>query len=530
MVYSVIPLSANLRQSILGPVSFWYHECHVASWRAANRAQQRYACTSIRSYLVKRYRYIWWLFIILCTACTSAPDAAPLRSTATPSVEQSTTAPTIFPTIASTVPPTAAPSGTGLPAPVYLIANEQVMRLEPDGNRLTQITYEPQPVYDLSVATDGTLVYLTGNELVALDGRGRRTLLREQAISLPRISPDGQQIAYHLTNPAPGLVIGRNDSPDGIYLSQISGGRPSLLIAYDPEPDVADFSHPAWRYLPVAWSPAGERLLLYAVMRPEMGIPGGEAVIIGPDVSPVRTFSCCEEELWSVDGREIAVAGGGPGPDVRFGLYLIDAARGVETAVLAPTATTIPLVRSPQRLADGAIYAFVELVSTDNFSWEYPFQPRMVRITNDGTITPLRHEPLAEPIAVLWDAQARGALVRFATANTLVWLPIDATLPAQTTRAEGIAFTWAPSADLTARDCSGFTDLAPQPTPQYDPAVADIQGRLATLGFDPGHIDGRFGPLTAAAVRAFRTVHGLTPGDTIDCASWKLLLHRSIVP
>jgi hypothetical protein len=88
---------------------------------------------------------------------------------------------------------------------VYLIANEQVMRLEPDGNRLTQITYEPQPVYDLSVATDGTLVYLTGNELVALDGRGRRTLLREQAISLPRISPDGQQIAYHLTNPAPAL-------------------------------------------------------------------------------------------------------------------------------------------------------------------------------------------------------------------------------------------------------------------------------------------------------------------------------------
>ena len=479
---------------------------------------------------MKRYRYIWWLFIILCTACTSAPDAAPLRSTATPSVEQSTTAPTIFPTIASTVPPTAAPSGTGLPAPVYLIANEQVMRLEPDGNRLTQITYEPQPVYDLSVATDGTLVYLTGNELVALDGRGRRTLLREQAISLPRISPDGQQIAYHLTNPAPGLVIGRNDSPDGIYLSQISGGRPSLLIADDPEPDVADFSHPAWRYLPVAWSPAGERLLLYAVMRPEMGIPGGEAVIIGPDELSVCTFSCCEEELWSIDGRDIAVAGGGPGPDVRFGLYLIDAASGAEKAVLAPTATTIPLVRAPQRLADGAIYAFVELVPTDSYTWEYPFQPWMVRITNDGAITPLRGDSLPEPVVVLWDAQAHGALVQFATADPLVWLPTDPTLPMQTTLAEGFAFTWVPPTDLTARDCSSFADLAPQPTPQFDPAVTDIQARLAALGFDPGPIDGMFGPLTAAAVRAFRIANSLEPGDTIDCAGWQMLLRRSVMP
>ncbi len=31
MVYSVIPLSTNLRQSILGGVSFWYHERHVAA-------------------------------------------------------------------------------------------------------------------------------------------------------------------------------------------------------------------------------------------------------------------------------------------------------------------------------------------------------------------------------------------------------------------------------------------------------------------------------------------------------------------
>ncbi|WP_322495240.1 peptidoglycan-binding protein, partial [Chloroflexus sp.] len=49
-------------------------------------------------------------------------------------------------------------------------------------------------------------------------------------------------------------------------------------------------------------------------------------------------------------------------------------------------------------------------------------------------------------------------------------------------------------------------------------------------GFDPGPVNGLFGPATAAAVRAFRAAAGLPAGDSIDCATWQALLARSIEP
>lgn len=484
---------------------------------------------------MKNVWYFGWLIIFLLTSCISAPSQPTPPPTATPSGEVATATPIVQPITTPTASPTAPPTviaAATIPAPVYLIENDQVMRLEPDGQRLTQITHEPQPVRDMSVAANGTLVYLTGNDLVALDGNGRRVIFSEQAITNPRISPDGQRIVYHLANPAPGLINGRADSPAGVYLSQITGGRPELVIADDPVPETPDMENPAWRYIPVAWSPTGDRLLLYAVMQPEIGIPGGEAVIIGPDGQIVRAFSCCEEELWSVDGRDLAVAGGGPGPDIRFGLYLINADDGTETALLSADETTIPLVRAPQRLADGFVYAFVEMVPTTVYSWEYPFRPFMSRISDNGQITPLRPEPLTEPIAVLWDAQARGALIRFATTDPLIWLPTDPTLPPQPTIATGFAFTWVPDADPIARDCASFSPLSPQTDAarRYDPAVADIQARLAILGFDPGPADGLFGPTTARAVRTFRAAAGLPEGETIDCAAWQELFRRSTTP
>lgn len=488
---------------------------------------------------------IWWMTALLITSCASAPSPIAPSSTSTPVVEQLTALPGVSPVISVTKTPTVAsvaivtpatsPAVTArvrLPAPVYLLQDDQIVRLEPDGDRLTQITYEPQPVRDMSVAANGTLVYLTGDELVALDGAGRRVLLREQSISQPRITPDSQLVAYHLDAPRPGLIIGRDDSPDGVYLSAITGGRPRLLIADDPEPATPDVTQPAWRYQPVAWSPNGLHLLLYAVMRPALGIPGGEAVIVGHDDRVVRVFSCCEEELWSVDGNELTVAGGGPGPDVRFGLFRIDVVRGRETPVLTSSELTIPLVRAPQRLADGVIYAFVELVAVEDYSWEYPFRPRMVRVTDRGEVMPVRSERIGEPVAVLWDAQARGALVQFAEIDELIWLPADPNLPLKTTIATGIALAWVPADDLAARDCDGFTALIPQTDTarQYDSAVADVQGRLAALGFNPGPVDGLFGPATAAAVRAFRATASLPAGDTIDCAAWQTLLSRSIAP
>ncbi|WP_299643619.1 peptidoglycan-binding protein [uncultured Chloroflexus sp.] len=475
--------------------------------------------------------FIWGMVALLLASCATAPPAPLPSPTATPVAEAPTAVPTLLPATATAAvaSPTLVPAAT-LPAPVYLIHNGQVMRLEPDGNRLVQITYEPQPVRELSVAENGTLVYLTGDELVVLDGVGRRALVREQSISYPRISPDGQKVVYHLTDPAPGLIVGREDSPSGVYLSYITGGWPSLGRADDPEPAEPDVANPAWRYIPVAWSPNGVQILLFAVMLPEMGIPGGEVMIIGPEDEPVRAFSCCEEELWSVDSREITVAGGGPGPDIRFGLYRIDSISGEEFAVLESRETAIPLVRAPQRLADGVIYAFVEMAPASEYSWDYPFRPQMVQVSDNGVITPLRPEQFDEPVLVLWDRQGQGALVRFADSESFVWLPADPALPPLITAAAGFALTWTPAADLAAHDCALFSPLSPQAAPErrYDPAVADVQGRLAALGFDPGPVDGLFGPTTAVAVRAFRATAGLPAGDSIDCATWQALLARSI--
>jgi membrane-bound lytic murein transglycosylase B len=39
----------------------------------------------------------------------------------------------------------------------------------------------------------------------------------------------------------------------------------------------------------------------------------------------------------------------------------------------------------------------------------------------------------------------------------------------------------------------------------------ELQDRLTQAGFDPGGVDGRMGPKTIAAVKAFQTARGLIP-------------------
>jgi len=51
------------------------------------------------------------------------------------------------------------------------------------------------------------------------------------------------------------------------------------------------------------------------------------------------------------------------------------------------------------------------------------------------------------------------------------------------------------------------------------PAVADLQQRLAGLGFEPG-VDGFFNQKTAAAVEAFQALRGLVTSGTCDATTW----------
>jgi peptidoglycan hydrolase-like protein with peptidoglycan-binding domain len=53
-----------------------------------------------------------------------------------------------------------------------------------------------------------------------------------------------------------------------------------------------------------------------------------------------------------------------------------------------------------------------------------------------------------------------------------------------------------------------------------DPAVRDLQEALKALGHNPGLIDGDFGPMTEAAVKAFQQAKGITVDGIVGKVTW----------
>lgn len=488
------------------------------------------------------------------TLAATAPSAAPPPAT-------STSAPTVGATLAPPATATRAPSpattATGapttalagatpapprqgpLPAPLYTIdpASGQVVRVARDGRPAAQVTFEAAPVLELAVAAEaGTIAYIFGEPgggertLVILDGGGRRERLSANISGLV-ISPDGQRLVYRLDSPAPGLVVGQDGSPAGVWSSAAGGpGRPGLVVADAPADGEYDPAAPAWRYAPVGFSPDGARLALFAYDVDGPAIPGGELVVLGPGPADVaRGPSCCELPAWSGDGAALLSAGGGPGPDLRYGLFRLDAATGAEAPLLeqAPDGA-VPLVTAPLQLADGRLFALVELAPADGFGWEHPFRPRLARIAADGAVAPLS-APLPWPAAVLWAADAGGAVVAPYTAAGAIgrpaWVPADGA-PAVALAVAGQPVAWVPAAPLSAGDCALFAPVGFQEPAarQRSAAARDVQARLAALGFDPGAADGYYGDQTRAAARAFQRDRGLAATGDVDCATWQALL------
>jgi hypothetical protein len=503
------------------------------------------------------------LLLALAAGCASPP--LPQAPTPSPTVEEpilrdtpvavTPMAPTATVPVAPTTegvappptqaPPTQAPpsptaptaQGQLLPAPLYAVdaVERQVFRVGRDGRDAAQVTFEAQPVLELAAApAAGRIAYVVGDAegadrmLVVLDGAGRRELLAGNVSGLA-ISPDGQRLVYRLDDPPPGLIVGQSDSPPGVWQSLAEGpGRPSLVIADAPADGTYDDADPAWTYDPVGFSPDGARLALTAFDADGPGIPGGELVILGPGPDDrVGGMTCCEQPEWSADGRALLAAGGGPGPDVRYGLFRTDVRTGAEADLLAAApADRVPLVTFPYQAADGRVYALAELAPADGFSWDYPFRPRLVRVEGDDTLTPLS-EPLPWPAAALWAQDGSGVVVaeQGPEPRRALWVALDgatAVLPAG-----GTAFAWGPvAAELAAGSCGAFAPISYQaPAARaFSPAARDVQARLAALGLPVGAPDGLYGEQTRAAVEAFQRERGLSPTGDVDCATWQALL------
>lgn len=134
-----------------------------------------------------------------------------------------------------------------------------------------------------------------------------------------------------------------------------------------------------------------------------------------------------------------------------------------------------------------------------------PFSPTTEDITDaQRRLAALGHDPFPDPPGTLGDATA-VALQGFQRQRGL---PLTGQLDEATWR-RLLEASWRLGDRLLYLD---------QPLQRGDD-VADLQEALAKLGFDPGRIDGIFGPLTATALGEFQDNCGLARSGVLDRGS-----------
>ncbi|MEI7768696.1 MAG: hypothetical protein WCI67_01845, partial [Chloroflexales bacterium] len=347
---------------------------------------------------------------------------------------QGTTAPqpTAGETSGPPKPTAAPPQGAALPAPLYVLDNGQIARIERDGKSRVLVTDEKvdiqglPPIATFAMASTGDMAYVVGDlkadRLVRAGphGEGRRTIYEAKGHELSNLvwSIDGAQIYLRMLNNREPP-----DTPSGVYRISAEGGALELLRADDPVDNVANPSPTISGYRPFALSPDGARMLveIYSLYYGGCGLgvmPTGGGAVVRLAVPPgTKTF--CGEATWSPDGAAVYfLAGPESGPTIWRG----DAASGATMAMAAADV----LSRAPLAMAGGALRFF--LVQRDP-SGAGTMSFTMADLTAPQAAPAASGAPFSDHLGqVLWAPDGRGAVVSVEPANTSVdlrWTTTD---------------------------------------------------------------------------------------------------------
>lgn len=343
-----------------------------------------------------------------------------------------------------------------LPAPLYFIRDNLIVRLERDGRTTVPVVEEqagPIMAFDIS-PRDGSFAYVvdlgTRNDLVRTDATGanRRLLLSNgspngPSLGAPVWSPDGAHIAIRIGE----LLF---DVQGRLALVPAESGPPQTL-----QPDDNSPNSPNLAYLPVAWSPDGDYLLMNEVIKQSEGcmrvvkeIATGELLV---PATPDGFRNGCGG-VWGTTGASLyaGMARFAAPSFVTTGLWRIDMPANLLTSVIPEADGSIfNVVDHVQPLADGSLRAFMlrtDTLPTLGDPRQLLYAPYAVQ--PDGTRQRLLETAGFELRQIIgWARDGSGFVVRGPDVigrERTAWVPSDGSAPREIPEV-GTQVRWSPN-------------------------------------------------------------------------------------
>lgn len=376
------------------------------------------------------------LFTISATLACNTPQGAPPSGGPLP---PPATEPAQIVTQAgpSAQPPTEAPLATAtptglLPAPLYYVntTDQQIWRIDVNGVTSSRITNENTPILSFDISpTDGSLAYVTNNNLVLSDSGGGISRILVTGGVLDPNAPEGQIVKEvnhpHWSPDGTKISYGSN----GVNIIDVTSGQSQVVKQSDPYPDISA-GRPTTLvafYLEGIWSPDATQMLISYANFPEGSDYIIHSLVDGTDKTisfPAGGLTCCNP-AWAPDSQSIYFSNDSVGLVVP-GLWRVNAATGdTDTLISTPQdGTHFLLVSNARLLSDGNLYYFFSdaPLNANSGMVDWPATHTLTRSAVDGVTgrTGLRTDTVKLDEA-LWASDGRGAVVVAHTDNASVF-------------------------------------------------------------------------------------------------------------